>query len=204
MTERNSKGNEKKKITISIVLILLLIISVVGMTYAIFIFAKEGKNENIISTGSVTFSYTETSNGILLNNALPMSDDVGKKLENQNGNIGYFDFSVSCKVMGTSSINYEVYAQKESVSREINEDYVKIYLTDRTTDLPVSGYNAQVPTYSKLPTATSNSSAKRLYYSKFNNTGVQSYRLRMWLSDDYEIKSSSEQFKIKVNVTASN
>lgn len=204
MTERNSKGKEKKKIAISMVLILLLIISVVGITYAIFIFVNEGKTENIISTGSVTFSYTETSNGILLNNALPMSDEVGKKLENQNGNIGYFDFSVSCKVMGTSSINYEIYAQKESVSREINEEYVKVYLTDRTTDLPVSGYDVKVPTYSELQKSTSDTNAKRLYYSKFNNTGVQSYRLRMWLSDNYEIKSTSEQFKMKVNVTASN
>lgn len=203
--EKVSKENENKdkKIVISIILVLLLFISVIGITYAVFIFAKEGKRENVINTGSITFSYTETSNGISLTNALPISDNIGKTLDNSGSN-GYFDFNVSCKIVGTTAIKYEIYSEEQSVSNPIDSSFVKMYLTDGTSDRPISGYDGEVPTYNMLPTSSIKDGAKRLYYGSFNTTGGQSFRLRMWLSDKYSIPTTSQQFKIKVNVSANN
>lgn len=197
----NAKSNNSKKIVFSTILVLLLFISVIGFTYAIFTYAKDGEKENRISTGSLTFSYTETSNGISLSNAVPVSDMVGKAMRNGNG---YFDFNVSCKLVGTNIINYEVYTTEENVSSKLDPSFVKMYLTDGTTDKPLSGYDGAVPTYSSLPATSISGGAKRLYLGTFNSTGVQSFRLRMWLAENYSVSSTSQQFKIKVNVRANN
>lgn len=199
--DSNTKSNHSKKIVLSTILVMLLFISVIGITYAIFTYAKEGKEANRISTGSLTFSYTETSNGISLTNAVPVSDTVGKAMTNGNG---YFDFNVSCKIVGTNVIKYEVYTTEENVSSKLDPAFVKIYLTDGTTDKPLSGYDGTVPTYSSLPATSISGGSRRLYLGTFNSTGVQSFRLRMWVSESYSVSSNSQQFKIKVNVKANN
>lgn len=197
------KENKERKLVISIVLVLLLFISVIGITYAVFTFAKEGKRENVINTGSITFSYTETSNGISLTNALPISDNIGKTLDNSGSN-GYFDFNVSCKIVGKTAIKYEIHAEELQVNNPLDPAFVKMYLTDGTSDMPISGYDLEVPTYNMLSSSSIKDGAKRLYYGSFSTTGVQAFRLRMWLSDKYSVPTTSQEFKIKVNVSANN
>lgn len=200
--EQDTKKQSKFGLIISCCLVLILIMSVFGITYALFSYNKQGQVRNTITSGSITFTYVETSNGISLENAMPISDRVGKSLEQDKNNNGYFDFNVSCNIAGTSSVNYEVYAIKQKVDHPLKDEYVKVYLTDGTTDQPISGYSAEVPTYENLKQSISNKDAKQLYYGTFNNNGTQKFRLRMWVSDQYAISSTSEQFKIKVNVEA--
>ena len=196
------KEKNYEKFILSGALILLLIVSVVGITYAVFSYQREGEKNNVITTGSIIFTYTETTNGINLQNAMPISDEVGKKLERSENNEGYFDFNVSCSLAGTARINYEVYATKLNVENPLSEEYVKMYLTDGTTDQPILGYDNDVPTYYSLKDSTVASGSKTLYTGSFTNSGVQSFRLRMWLADTYEVTAKSNEFKIKVNVKA--
>lgn len=196
--------NNKSVVLVSLLLIIFLMCSIVFLTYAIFRYSKEGSIKNVISTGNITFSYTETTNGITLDDALPISDEIGKKLEKNDGNNGYFDFNVSCTMAGFSNVFYEVYATKLDVEDQLDEKYVKIYLTDGTTDDALSGYDISVPTYDKLKKSIKNAASKQLYYGNFTSNGTQKFRLRMWISDEYMLVSKSEHFKIKVNVEANN
>ena len=196
------KEKNYEKFILSGALILLLIVSVVGITYAVFSYQREGEKNNVITTGSIIFTYTETTNGINLQNAMPISDEVGKKIERSENNEGYFDFNVSCSLAGTARINYEVYATKLNVENPLSEEYVKMYLTDGTTDQPILGYDNDVPTYYSLKDSTVASGSKTLYTGSFTNSGVQSFRLRMWLSDQYTVTDQSNDFKIKVNIKA--
>ena len=199
----NKKNNDDKyKLVLPIIFMLLLVVSVVGITYSIFVYGKEGSVRNTLTTGSIVFNYTEDTNGISLVNATPISDSVGKNLDNNQGSNTYFDFSVSCKMAGTQTILYEIYATPEVKYNNLDSRYVKVYLTDRTTNHPVSGYDGVVPTYNKLKDSISKNGSKQLYYGSFSATGSQSFRLRMWLSDEYVIPSVSEHFKMKVNVEA--
>lgn len=200
--EKKEKSNNKIKLIFSYIFTFFLFILVIDSTYALFSYTKEGKIENTISTGSITFSYTESSNGISLQNAMPTSDEVGKKLDITQSNNSYFDFNVSSSIVGTNKINYEIYAVKQVVENEIDEKYVKIYLTDGLTDKPISGYDVDVPTYYSLKDSLTEKNGKTLYYGTFNNSGIQYFRLRMWISDKYNIKNVSENFKIKINVHA--
>ncbi len=67
---------------------LLLITLVTGITYAIYNVTLNG-DYNSITTGLVSMSYTESTNVISIEDALPMSDEEGKVSSN------YFDFSVT-------------------------------------------------------------------------------------------------------------
>ena len=87
---------------------LLLVIALIGVSYAAFRFMGEGAKLNKITTGSITMEYTESSNTISLTGALPTTDETGKKRLNSGE---YFDFTVSSTITGDVNINYEISAK---------------------------------------------------------------------------------------------
>ena len=113
-----------KKGILIIVLLLLMILALIGVSNAVFNYSALGTTVNTITTGSITMSYTESSNTISLNGALPTTDKTGKIRLNDGE---YFDFTVSSKISGNVNINYEISAKKESGTLE--DKYIKLYLT---------------------------------------------------------------------------
>ena len=68
---------KNKKSILILGLILLLIIAIVGVSYAVFNYSALGTKVNTITTGSITMTYTETENVINLSGALPTTDKTG-------------------------------------------------------------------------------------------------------------------------------
>ena len=74
---------KNKSLIISIIGLFGLIAITVGVTFAFFNYAKEGTTDNTITTGTITFLYTEVSGvgkGISLIDSYPISDSQGKNL----------------------------------------------------------------------------------------------------------------------------
>ncbi|MEG2480377.1 MAG: hypothetical protein RSA50_08955, partial [Mucinivorans sp.] len=102
----------------------------VGTSFAFFNYVGKGSKENIITAGTLTFSYSDAGvagNGIKIENQLPTSDANGKMLMGTNN---VFNFSINANTTG-APVNYEVVAEKLSKTT-LREDRVKIYLTDIT------------------------------------------------------------------------
>ena len=51
--------DKKKQLLLSIGLVLILVLMIVGISYAAFKFTGLGKKENTITTGAITMEYTE-------------------------------------------------------------------------------------------------------------------------------------------------
>lgn len=192
------KGKEKKnikEIIITILSVLILIIAVFGISYSIWTQTFLGSKENSINTGYISFSYTESDTNVIeMNNAVPMSDENGKKL---TGNNYMFDFTVSAKYGGVSSIGYEIYATP--INQTLDSQYLKVYLTDQK-DQAIPGYESTIPTYNELEDSTMENS-KTIYKSTLNHSGAsQDFRLRIWVSSDYNTPETSNKFSFKVNV----
>ena len=119
-----------RKEVIIIGLMLLLVILLIGVSYAAFRFSGVGQRENTITTGSITMSYTESSNTISLNGALPTTDETGMVRLNEGE---YFDFTISSTITGDVNINYEISA-KEVGNGTIDGSNIKLYLTRLTDD----------------------------------------------------------------------
>ncbi len=223
MNKQNNQSDEKKKVILSILAVIVLVLMVIGVSYAVFTYVGNGTKENKISTGTLTFSYSEGSASINIVDAHPISDEVGKTIEAQDikgaGSIaanpqgsslsyaGVFDFEVAASMSSPQEINYEIYGTETSpMENKLENQYVKIYLTDQDSDSPASEkYQSSVPTYSTLDASTAEpETGKTLYMGSFSNTGSKKFRLRMWIGSDtgYVASGDSKTFAMKVNVKA--
>ena len=193
------KDKKNTSTFVVIICILILIIAVIGVSYAAIFYSKQGEKVNSITTGTITMSYSENSNGINLVDAYPTSDSDGMALNQPDE---YFDFTVSASVGGNSKVNYIITGVKDE-SSILPDNAVKVYLTE------VNNGENQVlaPTkLSDLNKTTTDSYGTPLgqfilAIDNFTKSGVNNYRLRMWIADDYTlVENEVETYKLRVNV----
>ena len=195
----DNKNDSKSKVLI-ITAIIVLIIAVIGVSYAAIFYSKIGDEVNNVSTGTIVMSYTENTNGIYLTNASPMSDEIGRTLTDENL---YFDFTVNGTMSGNANVDYVISASKDSYST-LEDSAVKVYLTS------LNGTNE---TTVLAPTKVSSlRTTNDIFYvpdnqyvileSNFTKSESRNYRLRMWVSDDYVLPSISQTYMMRVNVYA--
>ena len=118
-------NKEKLKNGLTIGALIIMLIMVIGISYAAFTYSGLGKKENTITTGAISMSYTESSNTISMNNALPTTDTTGMTRTNSGE---YFDFTVKSSIAGNTDINYEI-AAKEETGNTFSGNNIKYYLT---------------------------------------------------------------------------
>ena len=198
------KSSNSKQILLSVLGVAILVVAVVGVSFAAFSYSQTGQYENKITTGVISMSYSNPSNGINLTNALPTTDNTGKALTGTNN---VFDFSVSATISGTATINYAITATTTPATT-LTDSFVKVYLTDRGTGGD-DGEETQVlaPTLVSALTKTGASEASGapqgqfvLKTGTFSATTTDNYRLRMWVADTFTGTSASETYKLRVNV----
>lgn len=147
--------------------------------------------------GSVLFSFNEGSNYINMNNVLPTSDAVGKKL---TGDKEYFDFNVSAKIKEKKgSIVYEI-SLVPIAGNTIKQSDVRVNLTENGKE--VSVLDSKVNNFSSLPNSSYRKGAKVIYKNVVNSNFSGDYVFRMWLSSKANIGSKPLSFACKVVVDA--
>ena len=190
-----------RKEMIIIGLMLLLVIALIGVSWAVFNYSALGTKVNTITTGSITMSYEESDNTISLNGALPTTDKTGMVRLNPGE---YFDFTVSSTITGDVNINYEISAKEVGVGT-IDGSNIKLYLTRLTSD----GTEEQVMSprvYTEE--STSNNFTGRpanemsLYTSSMSSSESNKYRLRMYVDEGYNPQGDGGNltFSVKINV----
>ena len=200
------KENSSKQVLLSVLGVAILVVAVVGVSFAAFSYSKTGEKVNTITTGTITMEYTEDTNGINLTNALPMSDGVGTSLSGSTaGQKQYFDFSVNASITGTTTIRYVITAKKEAEST-LPDTAVKVYLTDMdgSADTQILAPTKMSAITKTTSTDTTNTGAPadqyKLHEDTFTTTNTREYRLRMWVADDFTDLGTSKTYKIRVNV----
>lgn len=200
------ENSDSKEILLSIFGIALLVLAVAGISYAVFTFSEVGKRENVISTGKISLSFIESSENVIhINNALPMSDSVGK-VQNE-----YFDFSLEAVMKGSSTIYYEIRAKQVEVEDNIEASKVKFYLEKEKSSSyqeVLKPTNFNINRGSNINNNSMDLSSMLLYSDNFTNNLASSqkmidrYRLRIWIDENTPIESTKKNFKFKVNVYA--
>ena len=186
-----------------IILVTVLLLVVIGISYAAFSYTGTGQKLNTITTGAISMEYVESTNVISMNNALPTTDATGKKLSNSGE---YFDFTVKSSIAGNTDINYEIVAKEEN-GNTFSGQNVKFYLTKVNSD--GSEEEAMPPkTYSEDPTSNvytgRPSDMMSLFVGNLNQQGDTEikYRLRLWVDESYNPQNDNGGlvYKVKVNV----
>ena len=193
----------KKKDFILILIVFVLLIAIVGISYAAFNYAGTGQKLNTITTGTITMEYVESSNVISMNNALPTTDSTGKKRLNDGE---YFDFTVKSSIAGNTDINYEIAAKEES-GNTFSGSNIRYYLT--TVDENGKETEVMAPrTYYEEPSGNGYTGRPAdmmsLYTGNLNQQGTTEikYRLRLWVDESYNPQNDNGGlvYKVKVNV----
>lgn len=198
--------DDSKQVLLSVFGVALLIVAIVGISYAIFVFSAKSRVDNTVRSGGITFEYLEGDSVIDINDALPISDEVGVKQTKS------FDFQVSSAIRGNTTVFYEVRAKSLTVDNKIDNQYVKIYLEkkdggDFSTVLFPTAFKENPNT--SLTNISVDTNTMLLYSGRFSGKKATTtnysdeFRLKMWLSDKYLIDDVSRSFKIKVLVYAS-
>ena len=194
-----NNNNSSKQILLSVLGVAILVVAVVGISFAAFSYSKTGEVKNTITTGTITMTYTEPTNGINLTDALPITDAAGKALSGDNNT---FDFTVTATIAGTTTINYAITAVKGDVCT-VADDGIKVYLTNQN-DAEILA-PTKVTALSKTVAGNDAGAPADQYVLKTGTystvgTTTENYRLRMWVADDYVAPATSQKYILKVNV----
>ena len=211
------KENRKRLITITVSL-LLMIVLVIGLTYAAFTYTSRGIKENIVSTSAVTMNYTEGNNRISLENAMPIEDSVGRVLPLNSDQAFYFTVSI---VTGSATpIGFEVTAEKLTAQEMIdngiteiddpedvpilNNNEVRLYLERAEENVAASYSSVLEPTvFTPLAQATAlgaSAGEMMLDFGTVSETKTYHYILRMWVGENYNVDNVERYFSVRVNV----
>lgn len=194
-----NNNNSSKQILLSVLGVAILVVAVVGISFAAFSYSQAGEVSNTITTGTITMTYTEPTNGINLTNALPITDTAGKALSGDNNT---FDFTVTATIAGTTTINYAITAVKGD-GCTVADNGIKVYLTDQN-DAEILA-PTKVTALSKTVSGNAAGAPADQYVLKTGTystvgTTTEKYRLRMWVADDYNAPATSQKYILKVNV----
>ena len=195
--------NNKKQLLLSIGLVLILVLMIVGISYAAFKFTGLGKKENTITTGAITMEYEESTNIISMTGALPTTDATGKVRLTAGE---YFDFTIKSNIQGNANINWEIAAEDitPSSAKKMAGKNIKLYLTK----LDSTGVETQVMA-PKVYSATTSANTKTgrpsgvmsLATGTMSASETTNYRLRMYVDEDYNPQGDGGglSFSVKIN-----
>ena len=195
--------DKKRQLLLSIGLVLILVLMIVGISYAAFKFVGLGQKANTITTGAITMEYTESTNTISMTGALPTTDATGKVRLTEGE---YFDFTIKSSIKGNANINWEIAAEDitSSSAKKMAGKNIKLYLTK----LESTGAETQVMV-PKVYNATTSANTKTgrpsgvmsLATGTMSTSETTNYRLRMYVDEDYNPQGDGGglSFSVKIN-----
>ena len=194
--------DKKKQLLLSIGLVLILVLMIVGISYAAFKFVGLGHRENTITTGAITMEYTESTNTISMTGALPTTDATGKVRLTKGE---YFDFTIKSSIKGNTNINWEIAAEDitPSSAKKMAGKNIKLYLTKLNGDkeeevMAPKVYNATTSANTKTGRP---SGVMSLATGTMSTSETTNYRLRMYVDEDYNPQGDGGglSFSVKIN-----
>ena len=187
-----------RQILLAVLGLALLVLAIVGVSYAITIPNKSLNKVYLVSDDNSAISL----------NDLPMSDYEGINL---NGSSNVFDFCVKGNIADNASIDYVIALEKiDSDYDSLDDKDVKVYLEKYNLKEFVSTDITSVPiafTRNNIVSDISTPDGSMiLYYGGLQNATTdkkevnECFRLRLLIDEDSIIESSKKEFMARVNV----
>ena len=195
------------KISFTIIMILLVITTSVGRSYALWTITEKQTNPNLVETGCLDIAYNDLTeegltSSIYLENTFPIDDETGKKL---------VPYKVTIENKCTLAANYNIYLGS-FVSNDLPEKNLKIYFSridDNTywgpqliSSLEIVNTNASVKKKIEEETNEQIKNSYVLASGILNPTETKTYELRMWVSEDSNNEVMKKTFKSIVYMEA--
>ena len=178
-------GNSSKQVLLSVLGIAVLVVAVVGVSFAFFTYSKAGTQNNTLTTGSIFFNFTE-GQAITLTNQFPIDDTKGSTLTAAEGDNAVLTFSVVGYDGSGTGIDYTITANQGDPIAEktrFKDSEIKLLLTapDTATNnfetAKVVGADGSLATGVTLATG-------KITATDSDSQQTDTYTLRMWITED--------------------
>lgn len=184
-----------RQLLLSVLGVALLLIAVVGVSYAIFSATIKGNTKNSISTDTISISYTGTT------------DNIFVSTNNSFNDANVYEFSVNSNVLGNSAINYEIVSELVGISDDLKK-YVNFYLQREEKGQFVDITSTPLSFENNLQTSDIHQSSDGILLYKgtlvntsdFKRNVVDKFKMKVWFSDDLVISDVRYEARIKLNV----
>ncbi len=184
--------NKGTKISLLVGGIVVILIGVIGITFAFFSTGGIQDTANTFQSGCLNISLTSNSSSISLNNILPITD-----VEGLSGTSYDFTIENTCN----TATNYQV--NLESLNEQANSlsaNYIKVALSSDTNDNVISILSDNT---SVTPEVEGAYEAYNLYTGTLNADETKTYHLRLWLDYDATVEQAANKvYSSKINVVA--
>ena len=198
-------GNSSKQVILSIVGIAVLVLAVVGASFAFFTYSRTGTSNNVITTGSINFSFEE-ENSLALVNRFPQEDADGKNndklsfkvfgsISSGGVDIGYDVYAIAGDVVYTDANGniVESTATGATARERMADDYIKVYVTGSTTS--TSDTLTVASPYNTGGTAGDSANGFKIASGTIKADGTvhtHNYTLTMWVDSTVTISDTEE------------
>ena len=171
---------------------LLLLVGVIGITFAYFSTGGAQEQANTFSSGCLNIELTNESASISLDNVYPITDIEG--LEGTS-----YDFTI--KNNCSTSTNYQINLESlNQASNSLSADYIKVSLSSDTFDNVISILSDNTPVTPELEGAYE---SYNLYTTSIGAGEEKTYHLKIWLDYDATVEqAASKVYQSKINVIA--
>lgn len=184
-------GNSSKQVLLSVLGIAVLVIAVVGVSFAFFSYSRTGTTNNTLSTGSVIFQFTEGT-AITLSNQFPIADANGATLTSTvTGDNPTLTFHAIGYDGSAKGITYTITAEEGTAvsgkTARLNDSGIKLYLdssgaTGNLTNNYSSATGTAVGTDGSLASGVVLGTG-RITATTSASQQDDTYVLHMWISD---------------------
>ena len=175
----------KKTLLFSILGVILLLVVVIGVSYAMYTFSAQGSKVNQITTGTISVSYEETSQ-VTLTNAYPSTDATGSAVTGHD-----LVFTVTGSITGSTSVKYDLALANITPGATLTAEHVKFNL--KKGDRYIIGEaNKGVTVASRATQSGTLIGAYLLDTDTLTSTKTgATYTLRAWVADTYNLKQGA-------------
>ena len=166
---------------LSVVIVLLLVVFVIYVSCLVInnIYNDPILKVNKKTANYISFLFEDNNDHIIeVKNPKIVNDEIGKLLFGED--IYTLDIKVDENMKISDSVEYVVIA--EALSKNIDDEYVKFYITDKNDKSLVGG---NVPLYSEFN--SDGRSGKIIYTGKISKDNLnEQLKIRVWVSDEYK------------------
>ena len=176
---------KKRQVLVTTISILILIILVIGLTFAYFTTTLNGSH-NIVKIDTLDLILNETSEGISLEKAIGISDSKG---------MSETPATFTLKNNGNKAVDYTIYLDDmalDSGDTRINDKYLKYNLNK-------NGSNSGAT----LVTSMGTNPNRILDSGTIEGGATNTYSLNLWITDEEDGNYSGQVFKGKLRVEVS-
>ena len=184
----------KKSTKISLLVggIVIVLIGVIGITFAFFSTGGSQDTANTFQSGCLNISLTDASASISLSNIYPVTD-----IEGLDGTSYDFTITNTCNTDANYQINLESLNQ---ASNSLSADYIKVSLSSDTVGNVISILSDNSSVTREVANAYE---AYNLYTGTLTANETKTYHLKLWLDYDATVEvAANKVYQSKINVIA--